>query len=228
MIRFVVTWSVAIVAAVYLARQARKPHKWIGRPFLWIMNVSHSSLTDWGLRQVSINKDFSVLDIGCGGGRTIEKLAGLANEGRVCGVDYAGGSVAVSRSRNARLIESGRVDIRQASVSQLPFPDSSFDLATAVETQYYWPDLVNDMKEVRRVLKPGGRLVVIAETYKGGRMDMLMAPAMKLLKSSHLSAEDQRKLFLSAGYDDVQIIEEKKRGWICATGRKALTNGNDV
>lgn len=228
MIRFVVTWSVAIIAAVYLARQARKPHKWIGRPFLWIMNVSHSSLTDWGLRQVSINKDFSVLDIGCGGGRTIEKLAGLANEGRVCGVDYAGGSVAVSRSRNARLIESGRVDIRQASVSQLPFPDSSFDLATAVETQYYWPDLVNDMKEVRRVLKPGGRLVVIAETYKGGRMDMLMAPAMKLLKSSHLSAEDQRKLFLSAGYDDVQIIEEKKRGWICATGRKALTNGNDV
>jgi SAM-dependent methyltransferase len=95
-----------------------------------------------------------------------------------------------------------------------------FDLALAVETQYYWPDLVNDMKEVRRVLKPGGRLVVIAETYKGGRLDKLTAPAMKLLKSSHLSADDQRELFLSAGYDEVQIIEEKKRGWICAIGRK--------
>lgn len=228
MIRFLVTWLVAIIAAVYLARQARKPHKWIGRPFLWIMNLTHSTLTDWGLGQVSIGKDFRVLDIGCGGGRTIEKLSRLANEGRVCGVDYASGSVAVSRSRNARLIESGRVDIHQASVSQLPFPDASFDLATAVETQYYWPDLVNDMKEVRRVLKAGGRLVVIAETYKGGRLDLLMAPVMKMLKSSHLSAEDQRELFLSAGYDDVQIIEEKKRGWICATGRKGLTNGNDV
>jgi ubiquinone/menaquinone biosynthesis C-methylase UbiE len=227
MIRFVLAGGV-IVAAVVLARQARKPHKWIGRPFLWIMNRSHSSLTDWGLRQVSIGKDYSVLDIGCGGGRTIEKLAGLANEGRVSGIDYASGSVAVSRSKNARLIESGRVEIQQGSVSQLPFPDSSFDVATAIETQYYWPDLVNDMKEVRRVLKPRGRLVVIAETYKGGRFDNLMAPAMKMLKSSHLSADDHRALFLSAGYDDVQIIEEKKRGWICATGCKAVTNGNDV
>ena len=228
MIRTVVTWLVAIIAAIYLARQARKPHKWIGRPFLWIMNRSHSSLTDWGLRQVSIDKNFSVLDIGCGGGRTIEKLAAIANEGHVSGVDYASGSVAVSRSKNARLIESGRVEIQQGSVSQLPFPDSSFDLATAIETQYYWPDLVNDMKEVGRVLKSGGQLVVIAETYKGGRFDSLMAPVMKMLKSSHLSAEDQRALFLSAGYEDVQIIEEKKKGWICATGRKALTNGNQV
>ena len=228
MIRTALTWLVAITVALVLARQARKPHKWIGRPYLWIMNRTHSSLTDWGLRQVSIGKGFSVLDVGCGGGRTIEKLAGLASQGRVCGVDYASGSVAVSRAKNAQLIESGRVDVREGSVSRLPFADASFDLATAVETQYYWPDLLNDMKEVGRVLKPGGRLVVIAETYKGGRLDALMAPMMKVLSSSHLSAADHRNLFLSAGYDDVQIIEEKKKGWICATGRKALTNGSRV
>lgn len=221
MIRNILTWAVAITVAIYLARQARKPQKWIGRPFLWAMNLSHSTLTDWGLQQVSIEKNFNILDVGCGGGRTIQKLAAVATEGLVCGVDYASGSVAVSRSKNARLIKSGRVEIREGSVSHLPFPDGSFDLATAVETQYYWPDLVADMKEVRRVLKSGGRLVVIAETYKGGRLDKLKAPAMKLLKSTHLSVDDHRELFLSAGYDDVQIIEEKKRGWICATGRKA-------
>jgi ubiquinone/menaquinone biosynthesis C-methylase UbiE len=219
-IRYILTWAITLVVAIYLARQVRKPQRWIGRPFLWLMNVSHSSLTDWGLKQVTIEKKFSVLDIGCGGGRTIQKLANIATEGRVYGVDYASGSIAVSRSKNASLIKSGRVEIHEGSVSQLPFPDSMFDLALAVETQYYWPDLVNDMKEVRRVLKPGGRLVVIAETYKGGRLDKLTAPAMKLLKSSHLSADDQRELFLSAGYDEVQIIEEKKRGWICAIGRK--------
>lgn len=220
MVRYVIVWAVTISVAVYLARQARKPHKWIGRPFLWLMNLSHSALTNWGLQQVSIEKNFRILDVGCGGGRTIQKLAAVVTEGSVCGVDYASGSVAVSRSKNAKLIDSGRVEIREGSVSQLPYPDCSFDLATAVETQYYWPDLLNDMKEVRRVLKSGGRLVVIAETYKGGRLDNLKAPAMKLLKSSHLSADDQRELFLSAGYDEVQIIEEKKRGWICAIGRK--------
>jgi ubiquinone/menaquinone biosynthesis C-methylase UbiE len=223
-IRFILTWTVAIVVAVYLARQVRKPHRWIGRPFLWLMNASHSTLTDWGLQHVSIEKNFSILDVGCGGGRTIQKLAAIATDGHVSGVDYASGSVAVSRSKNAELIKSGRVDIREASVSQLPFPDASFDLATAVETQYYWPDLVNDMKEVRRVLKPGGRLIVIAETYKGGRLDQFKGPAMRLLKSTQLSADDQRELFLSAGYDDVRIIEEKKRGWICATGRKAANH----
>jgi len=224
MIRFIFTWTVALVVAIYLARQVRKPHRWIGRPFLWFMNLSHSALTDWGLKQVSIKKHFSIVDIGCGGGRTIQKLAAIAIEGHVSGVDYASGSVAASRSKNAGLIKIGRVDVHQASVSQLPFDDNSFDLATAIETQYYWPDLVNDMKEVCRVLKPGGRLVVIAETYKGGRMDLLKAPAMRVLRSSNLSADDQRELFLSAGFDDVRITEEKKRGWIGVTGRKAVTS----
>ena len=225
MIRYILTLVVVLIIAVYLARQARKPDKWMGRPFLWLMNLFHAALTDWGLQQVSIGKNFKILDIGCGGGRTVQKLAAVATEGHVCGVDYANGSVAVSRSKNAGLIKSGRVVIREGSVSQLPFPDCSFDLAVAVETQYYWPDLVNDMKEVRRVLKSGGRLIVIAETYKHGRFDKLKAPAMKLLTSSNLSADDQRQLFLSAGYDHVQVIEEKKKGWICAMGTKAQTNG---
>ena len=219
MVRPVIIWAIAIVVAIYLARQARKPNKWLGRPFLWAMNLSHSSLTDWGLQQVSIEPDFKILDIGCGGGRTIQKLASVAAEGRVCGVDYSSGSVAVARSKNAQLIKDGCVEIRQGSVSQLPFPDNYFDVATAVETQYYWPDLVNDMKEVRRVLKPGGRFAVIAETYKGGRFDKLMAPVMKVLSSSRLSLQDQRELFM-AGYDDVMVIEEKNKGWICAMGRK--------
>lgn len=141
------------VALPYLVNQVRKPTTWIGRFFLWLMNMSHSSLTDWGLKHVTIEKHFTILDVGCGGGRTIEKLAALANEGMIYGVDYAKGSVAASRSKNARLIEAGRVEIRQASVSRLPFPDDKFDLITAVETQYYWPNLVADMQEVLRVLQ---------------------------------------------------------------------------
>ena len=54
---------------------------------------------------------------------------------------------AVSRRENARRIAGGRVAIERASVSKLPFPDDRFDLVTAVETQYYWPDLPGDMTE---------------------------------------------------------------------------------
>jgi SAM-dependent methyltransferase len=206
--------------AIYALQQVRKPDKWFGRFFLWIMNLSHSSLTDWGLRRVQIEGNFTILDVGCGGGRTIQKLAALATKGKVYGVDYADGSVAGSRAKNAQLIQAGRVEIKQGSVSQLPFPDNQFDLVTAVETQYYWPDLVKDMQEILRVLKPGGTLLVIAESYKKGAYNAIQRPVMKLLKSSNLGLDDHRQLFTAAGYTDVQVFEERTRGWFCGTGQK--------
>ena len=158
------------------------------------------------------------MDVGCGGGRTINKLA--AKAAQVYGIDYAAGSVAASRAHNKRLIAEGRVHVEQASVSRLPFADDKFDLVTAIEAQYYWPNLQGDMKEILRVLKPGGRLMVVAENYKGARNDAVLGPVMKLLGSSRLSMDDHRALFLAAGYEGVEIAEERRRGWICAIGTK--------
>lgn len=190
------------------------------------MNRSHSNLTDWGLQHVKVDQNFTVLDVGCGGGRTIQKLAAIATDGKVYGADYAQGSVAVSRSKNAQAINEGRVKIKQASVSQLPFADNKFNLVTAIETQYYWPDLPNDMQEVLRVLKPGGTLLVIAESYKNGTGSKVTAPIMKLLGFASLSAQDQRDLFSKAGYTDIQIFEEQKKGWITVSGKKPSCAAN--
>jgi SAM-dependent methyltransferase len=220
MIKQILAYLLLAMVVVYLTNQVRKPTRWVGRFYLWLMNLTHSSLTDWGLNKIRIEKQFTILDVGCGGGRTISKLAAIASEGTVYGIDYSTGSVAASRAKNAQLIQAGRVDIQKASVSQLPFPDHRFDLVTAVETQYYWPDLVNDMKEIRRVLKPGGTLVVIAENYRGGKFDTVLGPVMKMLRSSSLSLKDHQELFSAAGYIDVQLYEERKKGWFCGTAKK--------
>ena len=220
MIRAILYYAALILLVAYLLNQVRKPSRWIGRSFVWLMNLSHSDLTDWGLQHVPIEKRLTILDVGCGGGRTIEKLAAMSADGVVHGVDYAAGSVAASCARNAELIKKGRVEIHRASVSQLPFPDNRFDLVTAVETQYYWPDLPNDMREILRVLKPGGSLIVIAEHYKGGKNDLVQQPVMKFLRSAHLSLEDQRTLFSNAGYVEVRLVEEKSKGWFCGIGQK--------
>ncbi len=157
-------------------------------------------------------KDFIVLDVGYGGGRTIEKLAMTATHGKVSGVDYAAGSVAVSRSRNKNLIEAGRLNIRQASVSDLPFAANAFNLlVTAIETQYYWPDLPNDMREILSVLKPGGTLAVVAETYKGGSRDVVLGTAMRLFGSPSLGVKEHRELFLQVGYTDVEVFENGRK-----------------
>jgi ubiquinone/menaquinone biosynthesis C-methylase UbiE len=189
------------------------------------MNRRHAKLTDWGLEQVSIDSDATILDIGCGGGSTIHKLAGIASKGKVYGVDYSETSVAVSRKTNQDWITAGRVEIRHGSVSHLPFPDQMFALATAIETHFYWPDLQADLREVLRVLKPGGTLVIIAEVYKGGKYDRFVqrfAKSMQKMNLSYanLSVDEHRELTLRAGFADVEVIKNYDKGWICGTGKK--------
>lgn len=202
--------------------QCQKPAGWLGRFTLWRMNLSHSKLTDWGLAHITLGKHYTILDVGCGGGRTISKLAAIATQGKVYGVDFSEESVAATRRTNARCIETGRVEVRHASVSQLPFPDAMFDLVTAVETHFWWPSLPTDMREIFRVLKPGGKLILIAEIYKGANTTVSKL-AEKFAKQSGmtlLSANEHRELFANAGYSDIQVIEESKKTWICAIGRK--------
>ena len=206
--------------------QCSQPSGWLGRLNLWRMNKSHSKLTDWGLGHVSIQSHDIILDIGCGGGRTVSKLAAIATQGRVVGVDYSETSVEKSSKTNVKWIDTGRVEIRQGAVSQLPFPDNIFDLITAIETHFWWPDLPNDLREVFRVIKPGGMLLLIAEVYKGAN-----TPTARLLEQQSariglqlLTVEEHRALLANAGFSDIQINLKEGTAWMSATGKKPLAN----
>jgi len=212
--------TLTFAAVVVVTGQYRKPRRLLGRLFLWMMNARHSRLTDWGLQQMPLEKHFTMLDVGCGGGRTIQKLAAIASEGKVYGIDHSAASVAAARAANAQWLAENRVDIQQGSVSDLPFADGMFDVVIAIETHYYWPDLVADLREIWRVLRPGGRFVIIAETYKGRRFDAFFRPAMKLLRATSLTVSEHRELFAAAGYTEIAVLEEPKKGWICAVGRR--------
>ena len=202
--------------------QCQRPTGLLGRFLLWRMNSRHSKLTDWGLVNISMEKHHTILDVGCGGGRTISKLAATATQGKVYGIDYSEESVAASKRTNARWIDMGRVEVRHGSVSQLPFPDGMFDLVTAVETHLSWPNLPEGMREIFRVLKDGGNLILIAEIYRGANSTVAKLvekyPSRTALKL--LSVDEHRELFAKACYLDVQVIEERDKGWICGVGRK--------
>lgn len=221
-----------MTAADKVIGQCRKPSGLFGRFILWDMNRHHSKLTDWGLSHVSIKKTDTILDVGCGGGRTISKLAEMASNGKVHGIDYSEESVTAAHRNNTRWIDIGRVSIREGTVSQLAFDNNTFDLVTAIETHLFWPDLPNDFREVFRVLRPLGTLLVVAEIYKGGKH---LEGVRKQIFEKHLAAnmnlltpDEHRDLFASAGFVDVQIFEKLDKGWICAFGRKPYSGAIQI
>ena len=180
-------------------------------------------MTQWGLQALIVSKGAAVLDVGCGGGWTVRRLAELAPEGMVIGLDYSADSLAVSRDTNSKEIEAGRVHIVRASVAGLPFPDRTFDIITAVETHYYWPDLPADVREILRVLKPDGTFALIAETYRGGPFRWLYGAVMPLLGAAFLSDREHKDLLTQAGFTDVATMHRRGKNWICAAGRRPST-----
>ena len=206
------------------SRQCQKPKGRLGRLVLRMMNARHSKVTDWGLSHVTMAKDQMLLDIGCGGGRTVSKLAALASDGKVYGIDYSAESVSFARKTNQEWIRSGRVEIQEASVSQLPFPDSTFDTVTAVETHFWWPDLPAGMREILRVLKPGGTLVIVAEVYKnsGSKTAEILEQYVSATGMKFLTSDEHRELFSQSGYSEIQVTTAPDKNWICCSGRKPL------
>jgi ubiquinone/menaquinone biosynthesis C-methylase UbiE len=202
--------------------QCKRPRGWFGRRILHNMNARHSTVTDWGLSHATIPRDGMILDVGCGGGRTIVKLAAASGSGKVFGLDHSPDSVRVAIKINAGLVQAGRVEIREGSVSQLPYAADMFDLVTAVETHFFWPDLPGDMLEVKRVVKPGGVFLLIAEVYKGSDAptSKLMAKHAPRIGMTLLTSEQHRQLLENAGFAQVEVFTEPAKGWVCTRGVK--------
>ena len=74
------------------------------------MNVGHFELTGWGFEKINIKNNDIILDIGCGGGRTVNKLASLATDGKIFGIDYSLDCVKWSKDYNSEDVKNGRVD----------------------------------------------------------------------------------------------------------------------
>ena len=198
-----------------LLSQSGKPRGWFGRFLVRGMNFGHSGLTRWGLTKVEIAENATVLDIGCGGGRTLERLASLARLGKAIGIDYSKDSVTVARKRNQRLIDSGRVEVVHGSVSSMPFPDATFDWVSAVESYYFWPDIAADLAEVRRVMKPSGQLVIIAGMYRGSRFDKRNERLIRAGGMRCFSVQEFEETLKDAGFPMVAVTVEPRKGWIC-------------
>ena len=204
-----------------LIKNARKPVGELGHQILDRMNESHESMAMWGVSHFDIKKDDKILDIGCGGGRNIERFASqISKDGRVVGIDYSQVSVEKSISLNQDAIDEGIVNVLQGSVSEMPFYDETFDIVTGFETIYFWPDFINDLKEVNRVLKKGGLVFFCNEAvYHEGEMEKY-DELVDLLDMKIYSEDFLKQSLKESGFNDFKSFINKENDWICILARK--------
>jgi SAM-dependent methyltransferase len=104
-----------------------------------------------------------VLDIGSGPGLLAQEMArAVGQEGRVCGVDVSRAMVAMS---SKRCLDTPWAEFGTGDAMQLPFPDGSFDAAVSTQVYEYVPDIPAALAELHRVLRPGGRAVILDTDY---------------------------------------------------------------
>jgi ubiquinone/menaquinone biosynthesis C-methylase UbiE len=205
---------------------ARYPQGELGDKLLDWMTINHENLAKWGVGHLDIEKDDTILDVGCGGGVNVERFLEMT-AGKVYGIDYSELAVKRSLQLNQKAIDDGRCEIIQGSVSEMPFEDNSFDVVTAFESVYFWPDFISDLKEVRRVLRDGGMLFICNEAVPK-QNDERQQELIELL-DMNIYSEDDFKLFLHrAGFSDVHCFSNNGPdsvtgeyvSWICVIAIK--------
>lgn len=179
----------------------RKPKGKLGNIQLKSMNKEHTPLALWNLKHLDIKPDDIVLDVGCGGGININRMAEKAK--KVYGVDYSIESVKLSREVNRDLIGQGKVEVLESDVQSLPFEDNTFDIITAFETVYFWPNIEKSFGEVKRVLKPGGTFMMGMESNGSDNVPMKIS---KKLIDMEVYSDDELTGFLKANdYSNITV-----------------------
>jgi ubiquinone/menaquinone biosynthesis C-methylase UbiE len=129
-----------------------------------LMARKNGERSRWALGILAARPGESVLEIGFGPGVDVQRLAAATGStGHVAGADLSREMLRQARARNRSAVRAGRVELRQASALELPFEDARFDAAYSVNSAQFWPDLEKGLQELRRVLRPGGRAVLVVQ-----------------------------------------------------------------
>lgn len=149
-----------------VSAQAAGPHGLLGGVMgrLWVSETAAAN--DRAIDLLAPVPGEQVLEIGFGPGRTISELA--AREVRVTGIDVSPVMLAQARRRNAAAIEGGQVQLHHGTVEAIPLPADAVDAVLAVHTLYFWPDIGAGLREIRRVLRPAGRVVLVFRVAEHG------------------------------------------------------------
>ena len=186
--------------------QTRKPEGFLGKVMLSGMNSGHAVMADWGFSHLPPITPEKAVDLGCGGGRNAGELLKKYPKAHVTAIDYSDLSVEKAKAFNQAAIAAGRC------------PASSFDLATAFETVYFWPGLDKCFAQVACVLKPGGIFMICNESDGADDAGKKYEGIIEGMKC--YTAEQIEAALKAAGFSEVSCDHHPSKPWITVIARK--------
>jgi ubiquinone/menaquinone biosynthesis C-methylase UbiE len=173
------------------------------------MALEHPELAGWATSLLELWPDDRVLEVGFGPGTAIQLMSQLAYRGFVAGVDLSAVMVRQASARNAAAIRQGRVELREGSATALPYGDARFGKALAINSVDHWSSPAGGLKELWRVLQPGG-LACIVDRPHGAKGEEAVARA----------GEEMLGLVRSAGFAGVRTVAGLKGTAVGVLGTK--------
>jgi SAM-dependent methyltransferase len=172
---------------------------WVGRR----MAQQHRTENAWTVALLEPQPADNILEVGFGPGIALEMLARQVTSGRISGIDYSAAMVATASRRNRTAIRAGRMELHLSEAAHLPFTAAAFDKVYTIHSIYFWPNAMQSLCEIQRVLKPGGRLVVTIlpeECWPAAADGSLGTPECRVF-----GGEELARLMREAGFAQTRI-----------------------
>ncbi len=188
----------------FIARQGRCPGGLLGSLLARIMALETAAANATALDLLELLPCHRVLEVGFGHGRTIAHAAARASQGFVAGVDPSERMLEMAARHNRRLIREGRVELNLGESSRLPHEEECFDRVYSVHTIYFWESPAAHLREIRRVMKAGARLVLGFRP----KDERTSANFPSTVYRFYIS-DEVRRLLEAAGYEKIEIVEDR-------------------
>ena len=199
----------------YIANVKNPENTRRGRWQLRAMNNRYSMLGVWGLSHVNFARKRLVLDVGCGGGKNLERILKQSKQINAVGVDISPASVQVTKKKNSRAVKDGRLQVVQGQAESLPFASNLFDLVTAFETVYFW-DIEKGLAEVYRTLKKGGQLLIVNESQSSKGIEEYEDE----VGFTVYTKDELCKIVKKAGFKNIRSDVGENGGWVAIVCEK--------
>lgn len=181
--------------------QPMLPRGFIGRIVAWLMPIGHKSIYENVSKVLDLQPEDDLLEIACGCGHFLKKYASHVHS--VAGLDLSELMVKMATKNNKGRVAAGTAEFVHGEASQLPWEDNRFSVATTMGSFIAFPKPLESLKEMHRVLRPGGRAVVSIEWHAEDGLDH--TKEVKQYGMGLWTEDDVRTMMKEAGFSEISI-----------------------